>query len=269
MSTEQGKPKDAQRKRNRTKETVLTIAMIVVALLLIVTIILLVLLMPGRRGEGDTSSSAGNIISGQEQELITLQDPSDADSARFVLENMFPGDQERRQYVITTGEGVSAYCFGAVITQETRSLSKVMMITLISDGEPLYQGMLQEMPASLRLETEEARSTLEIALSLDTSVGNEYQDAQLALDFIWWVAEEDYDAPTAPTVEPPVVTGDGEGGGKCCPWCFGICPWCWILPILLIVLLTTLGVWLTNRRRDDEDEKTDGENAKSMTEGGE
>lgn len=233
-------------KKQRTKQRIVTTSIVVVAVLLLVSILLL-LFLPKRSG---TSSSTGNVIEGPSGEVIKFADIDSVEGSRFSVDNMFPGDSESKTYYIEIlDSNVKAVSFKAEIASESAALSDVLAISVVVDGaeETLYDGLVKDMPASLRAEISGEETEFAISVSLDTTVENEYQTDEINIDFSWWVDEADY---VGGTVSDGDTTGDGD---KCCPWCFGICPWCWILLLILVIALLIVIViliaWLIFRNK--------------------
>ena len=227
-----------------SKQKLVTVSISVVAGLLLASILLL-LFLPKRNG---TSSSTGNMITGPGSEVIKFADIDSVEGSHFSLDNMFPGDSEDKTYYIEISDSnVKALSFKAEIASETAALSEVLAISIVVDGadNALYNGLVRDMPASLRTEVNGEETEFAISLSLDPRAGNEHQADEINIDFSWWVEDADY-------------AGDATGGGdttedKCCPWCFGNCPGCWVIPLLLApalsIVVATLIAWLIFRRR--------------------
>ena len=81
-----------------------------------------------------------------------------------------------------------------------------MRVTLLSAGQELYDGRMQDMPESLAHTLSAGKNATEelyygVTVYLDTSVGNEYQNKDLIADFRWWVEETE-------NLGPSPATGD-------------------------------------------------------------
>ena len=221
------------------KGRIVAVAIVVVAVLLIISIILL-LLFPRR---GGSSVSTGNVIEGPGGDVIDLDNKWSVSGSRFTVENMFPGDRETGLYYVEFKDGgISAVNFRAEIASESASLADVLMIAVTVDGAEtaLYDGLVAEMPTSLKTETANGvtQLTYEVAVYLDTSVGNEYQSDEISVDLDWWIDDSGYVGGIGGIVDSDRVSG-GEGY-KCCPWCFGMCPWCWIIPIIVLIIIAII-----------------------------
>ncbi len=136
---------------------------------------------------------------------MKLKDPDTSGNTAFLVENMFPGDAETKEFTVTVShkEPISVY-YHADIRPGSEKLAEVMKvkIELLEKGETLYDGLMREMPSALehRLAASEQELVYRITVYLDTRVGNEYQRKELIADFRWWYMEETDD-------------GDGSGDG--------------------------------------------------------
>lgn len=127
----------------------------------------------------------------------------------FTASNLFPGDRETKTYQLEVSYHDSVTVnFHADVRSGYEHLAKVLCvkITTLPNDTVLYDGPMLDMPAqisqklSTRVQTTRALSYT-ITAYLDTSVGNEYQNAQLIADFRWWVTE-------AENLGPPDKTWD-------------------------------------------------------------
>lgn len=151
------------------------------------------------------------------------------DNTPFKVENMFPGDRERKYYCIRIShKGDVTLRFHADIRPGYEKLSEVLKcrIVLPDNGEVLYDGLMRDMPDSVNhsLRTGSATTSevyYKITTYLDTSVGNEYMEKTLIADFRWWVEE--------PGEMIPAATGDP----------YNICLWACIVSgsLFLLILL--------------------------------
>lgn len=126
----------------------------------------------------------------------------------FQVTNMFPGDVETRYFCVHVSHKATVTLrFHADLRPGSEVLAEVLMCRIVrmDNGEVMYDGLMQDMPASVNrtLWTNDSTTTetyYEITAYLDTSVGNAYQNQGLIADFRWWVEEVD-------NLEPP-KTGD-------------------------------------------------------------
>lgn len=117
----------------------------------------------------------------------------------FLCPNMFPGDTEVRNYCVKVSYHNKASVNFIVNTRKGyEKLAEVMdiKVRLVSTDEILYEGKVKDIKDSvvtvLRSDSKKVESLdYEITVSLDTSVGNEYQNLDLITDFKWWVDEKE------------------------------------------------------------------------------
>lgn len=162
-------------------------------------------------------SSGREIVSQDKQEEIELviyrNHPED--STPFQMKNMFPGDLETKQYLLTIAyRGMVTVHFQADICAGYEKLAEVLKckVVLNETNEVLYDGFMRDMPDKIshRLYSDKNvvdELSYEITVSLDTSVGNEYMNQELYADFRWWAEvhndpgddDESEDAESRPT----------------------------------------------------------------------
>lgn len=129
---------------------------------------------------------------------------------RFEVSNMLPGDTETRYFCVRAyhEEDITLF-FRAEVTEQTKNLGDVLHIkvTHLDSGRVLCDAPFAEvdgkefselLAANAQGETD---AYYQIDVSLDTSVGNEYQAARLVADFEWYVEDEG-------GLTPPPQTGD-------------------------------------------------------------
>lgn len=142
---------------------------------------------------------------------IYLHSKNPGDNQPFNITNMFPGDKETRYYCVRVSchDEVTVH-FKADIRRGYEKLAEVMKIriTLLDSDELMYDGLMKDMPESVATKlTTRGSATHElyykITAYLDTSVGNDYMEKDLAADFKWWVEETG-------KLDPP-KTGDSSG----------------------------------------------------------
>lgn len=169
-------------------------------------------------GSGDVSGSENTETGGSAgadkpaAELLELYKSKPEDNEKFEVKNMLPGDIVTRYFCvrINHGETLDLY-FSADVTGQTKQLGDVLNIKVTRLGEDT---VLCDLPFSeadgKEYKTQAAENTAgvtdvyyRIDVSLDTSVGNEYQAAELTADFKWFVKDES-------ALESP-VTGDAGG----------------------------------------------------------
>lgn len=117
----------------------------------------------------------------------------------FHVSNMFPGDQETKEYNIEVSyRGTLTVHYHADIRPGYEKLAEVLKCKIIVNGAELYDGLMRDMPTSADYQISSRGRTTEeliydITVYLDTSVGNPYQDQKLVADFRWWVEVEEDD----------------------------------------------------------------------------
>lgn len=125
---------------------------------------------------------------------------------RFEVKNMFPGDTETKYFCVKAHHDADLELFFRTkITGQTKNLGDVLHIkvTHLETGKVLCDAPFAEIDSkefSELLKKKAAGGTTayyQIDVSLDTSVGNEYQAAELKADFAWYVKDEGGADPTA------------------------------------------------------------------------
>ncbi len=177
----------------------------------------------GERENTNSSKSSDNDTNKKSTVSQTVPTPSDEkitattlslykrhpdDNTPFKVENMFPGDRERKYYSVRIShKGDVTLRFHADIRPGYEKLAEVLKcrIVLPDNGEVLYDGLMRDMPDSVNQSLRTGSATTsevyyKITVYLDISVGNEYIDKTLIADFRWWVEE--------PGEMIPAATGD-------------------------------------------------------------
>lgn len=148
---------------------------------------------------GTDNTGSGRTEDRAAAKMLELYQGKPSDNQKFNVRNMFPGDQETRYFCIKTYHKADiTLFFRADVTEETKNLSDVLHIkvTHMESNEvlcdaPFSQIDGQEFSQLLSANAEnETVSYYQIDVSLDTSVGNEYQAALLKADFEWYVEDE-------------------------------------------------------------------------------
>lgn len=128
---------------------------------------------------------------------LSLHRRNPKDNIRFNVDNMLPGDKETKYYCVRVlHKGDVTLRFKAEVRPGYEKLSDVLRCRVIlpDAGIMLYDGLMTNMPESVNFELHTDSDTAsevyyEITAYLDTSVGNEYMNRELASDFNWWVEE--------------------------------------------------------------------------------
>lgn len=141
---------------------------------------------------------------------LELYEGKPGDNKKFEVGNLFPGDSVTKYFCVKANHDadISLY-FRADVTEQTRALSDALHIkvTHLETGKVLCDAPFSKINGkefSELLKANGDKSTTayyQIDVSLDTSVGNEYQAALLKADFNWYVKDEG-------GLTPPPQTGD-------------------------------------------------------------
>ena len=160
---------------------------------------------PNRKIAGDSvgTTAAGTGVpaesTGSQASVLELYQKHPEDNQKFAVDNMLPGDSVTKYFCIKTYHDADiALFFNTKVTEETKSLSDVLHIrvTCLDTGEilcdaPVAQVREQEFTQMLAANaTGESIVYYQIDVSLDTSVGNDYQAALLKADFNWYVKDD-------------------------------------------------------------------------------
>ncbi len=148
-----------------------------------------------------------------EDDILSLYKNKESDNTPFAVADMLPGDYIKQDYRVRVSyNGTITVHFGITVRDSYAKLAEVLECRVVLPDEQtlLYEGFMRDL-VDVSHEITGVNTTedlhYEIAVFLDTSVGNEYEDLQLIADFEWWVeTEED-------PVDPPGGGGGGGGGG--------------------------------------------------------
>ena len=138
---------------------------------------------------------------------IQINGSGNQTAEKFELTNMFPGDVEEKEYIVKIGyKGDATLHFDVEITKDSK-LSEVMQMKVEVDGSQIYDGLMadvNDLQTVLPTGGENASKEIsyKITVSLDTSVGNEYQNKELKGNFIWWAEGEDIDGAQTGDMSP-------------------------------------------------------------------
>lgn len=141
----------------------------------------------------------GEETAAQQAPVLELYEGHPGDNEPFQVDNMLPGDLVTRYFCVKayhTGE--IELMFRPKVTEQTKSLGDVLHIkvTHLDSGRVLCDAAFSEIQgqsfAQALTADEQGESTAyyQIDVSMDTSVGNEYQAAMLKADFEWYVEGE-------------------------------------------------------------------------------
>lgn len=165
-----------------------------IRVILIIILALSATLLAGRLAYGAFSdgktSGAGAALELFESQLC--------DNERFSVSDMLPGDSITEHFCIKAyhDRDIELF-FRADITEETKALGDVLRLRVIetSNGEIIADAPFREIDGrefSQIIKKAGGESTLyyEITAYLDTSVGNEFQNARLTADLSWYVEDD-------------------------------------------------------------------------------
>lgn len=157
----------------------------------------------GRPSENGTGSTpAASRPAGMDKPSaakLELYEGRPGDNQRFEEGNMFPGDSVTKYFCVKAyhDKDISLF-FRADITEQMKALGNVLHIKVIhmDTGKVLCDAPFSEIDgqefSELLKQNAQGETTAyyQIDVSLDTSVGNEYQAALLKADFNWYVKDE-------------------------------------------------------------------------------
>lgn len=171
---------------------------------------------PGGTGWGGDIPLAGYIP-------VSLYKGQPFENVPFDVTNMLPGDTYVNRFCIRINhKGSIIVYFWPKIISETKSLGDVLnlKVTRLDNNEVLCDTTFREQDGRYKAEifysttTDEIESIAyyEVEVSMDTSVGNDYQAASLKADFYWSTEFIPYDTPPSPTPgDPPVIPPEEPG----------------------------------------------------------
>lgn len=128
----------------------------------------------------------------------------------FRVNNMLPGDKVTQYFCVKAShEKDITLFFECRITEQTKALADVLHIkvTHLETGKVLCDDVLSQVDGkavSEKIAADQSKESIcyyQIDVSVDTSVGNEYQGAGLTADFVWYVEDEGM-------LNPPAQTGE-------------------------------------------------------------
>ncbi len=164
---------------------------------------------------------------------------------KFEVRNMVPGDVEIRYFCLRAYHTKPVtLVFESIVTEQTRQLGDVLdvVVTNSQTDEVICKGTFNEingkkfsryLPAT---DAEYDTAFYKIQVSMDTSVGNEYQVARLLADFHWYIEEGDE------ALDPSPGTGDSVN----------IMLWGAIIGISLLLFIL---LFVTRRKEEEEDDR--------------
>ena len=144
--------------------------------------------------------------------VLELYKGKSGDNQRFEVKNMFPGDTLTQNFCIRVSHDQDLELFfRADVTEQTKKLGDVLRVkvTHLETDKVLYDAAFsavngKEIAEVLKANSEESTiANYQIEVSLDTSVGNEYQVSMLQADFHWYVKDADEGGLVPPKTNDP------------------------------------------------------------------
>lgn len=151
------------------------------------------------------------------ENTIVLNGPDKSANQVFRAENMFPGDVEYRDYILNIPhkkEDIkdSNIMFKVNVLEGSEDLAEVLnlKVEILGEKEPLYDGLMKDMntACTYTLSGNQEKVIYRLTVSLDKSVGNDYQNKTLNADFSWWYMPESTEGGGGSGIIP------GSGSGR-------------------------------------------------------
>ncbi len=158
-----------------------------------------------------STSSTSSTAAAKDAPTIELYAAQPLENVAFHVGNMLPGDAETKYFRVRVSyhDTVTVH-FKAQVQPGYDKLAEVLKlrVCLVTTGETIYDGLMRDASQALAYQLTANGSTTdellyEATAYLDTSVGNEYQNKDLAADFTWWVEGDEKG-----NLEPVPFTGD-------------------------------------------------------------
>ena len=169
---------------------------------------------------------------------------------RFEVRNILPGDVMERYYCIRAHHSKDVtLVFRAEVTEQTKNLGDVLDVTILNKNTDsvLCEGSFnaihnKEFYATLPANADNMTDNYYyVKVSVDTSVGNEYQQAGLLADLHWYIAEG------SEGLEPPPQTGDDSH------------VWLWVVVAGSALLLVFILIFFRRKDEDEDEDEEEGE----------
>ena len=131
--------------------------------------------------------------------VLKLYKGHEGDNEAFEARNMLPGDKETKYYCVKAyHEEEIEIKFKAEITEESKDLGEALRIRVSNEstGKELINGTMKEANGKAVKERikapmgGESEEYYKIEVWMETSAGNEYQEAGLKADFKWYAGGE-------------------------------------------------------------------------------
>ena len=146
-------------------------------------------------------------------EYIELYKDNNVYNNKFNVTNMFPGDYETKYYCVNVSyKDIITLKYSVDIKSDYKEIEDVfnLKIRLINDDEILYSGAIKNITENVDYTVSSNESVsedfcYEITAYLDTSVGNEYQNKEVIIDFKWEIENENLEYETNPDTGDNIV----------------------------------------------------------------
>jgi len=138
-----------------------------------------------------------NYLDGSSVENIKLSKYNNEINKKFNVSNMFPGDSKIKYYCINISQKERIKLkYIASIKSGYKEIDEVfkLKVKLINTNDILYNGFIKNIPETIDydfLAYENEEICYEITASLDTNVGNEYQNKEIIINFKWIAETEE------------------------------------------------------------------------------
>lgn len=145
------------------------------------------------------SGSSGNGQAAKTVVELALNANAPQANHPFQVDNFLPGDVVEQSFSLKVRHNVSVNIgFRANLVEQTQNLGQVLQMKVVctSTGETVYQGTMDGAASGEYLVSIPAASDGEsvvdytVQVTVDTSVDNRYQNANLQADFVWYAVED-------------------------------------------------------------------------------
>lgn len=133
-----------------------------------------------------------NIVYADGKNTVTLSSESAKNNVPFEAYNMFPGDVVNNEYELDVYYKGDIELHFSIDNFIDEGLKDILFFNIKYDDVIIFDDFANKLPEQFDFALSSKKSTTEhkdfvISVSLDTSVGNEYQDKQMKCGFEWWV----------------------------------------------------------------------------------
>lgn len=153
--------------------------------------------------EGDNLGGAGQLLADRQEaspstQLELYQGQPEANQP-FEAVGMLPGDRVSQSYQLQVSHQVPVEVgFRVEIQEQTQQLAEKLQVTVVctTTGETVYQGTMDgAQSGTYVVELPQNSSGVDVLdytvdVSVDTSLDNTYQGAQLRADFLWYATDD-------------------------------------------------------------------------------